>query len=149
MPGHRQQHGTGIHVVCVCVLVCVLLPLCCSQCCNWFWSRHAMLSGCIDLYTCTYVHLYIHMFHTSSILTSFLFFQITLAIAQQFSPRRIVGVDIDHRLVRIANKNLFRSVAEHVFRLSTENLNTSSSTTPVYNYISEHSSLPSGTRFLR
>ncbi|CAI8029468.1 Probable RNA methyltransferase Y17G7B.18 [Geodia barretti] len=34
--------------------------------------------------------------------------QITLAIARHFNPQSIVGIDIDHKLVRIANKNLFR-----------------------------------------
>ena len=51
-------------------------------------------------------------FHSSSLHLSSLppspLIQVTLAIAQWFNPSKIVGVDIDPKLVRIANKNLFR-----------------------------------------
>ena len=56
---------------------------------------------------CRLVWMCVH-FHSLSTRIVCWFPQITLAVAQQFSPRSITGIDIDHKLIRIANKNLFR-----------------------------------------
>lgn len=42
--------------------------------------------------------------------TALLHLQLTLSIAKHYAPRRVVGLDIDTRLIRIAWRNLHRSV---------------------------------------